>query len=90
MSPIRQVQALAELENDEQRLKFLQLFYQCRRENIPYLTSYDAIIPLIQKQPQEVIDKMAPMLWKLAFKIVHTPPELCEALLRAHDKWETP
>lgn len=45
-----------------------------------YLTSYDAIIPLIQKQDIEVI-------LQLDIALKSTPAQLCEALLRATGKW---
>lgn len=58
----------------------------------PYLTSYDAIIPLIQKQPKEVqwgawqfvADEASPFLDTFNA----TPTQLCEALLRATGKWK--
>lgn len=45
----------------------------------PYLESYDAIIPVIQKRPKEVRGLMMP--------IEITPAQLCESLLRLTGKW---
>lgn len=66
-----------------------------------YLHSYDAIIPLIQKQGSETLFKMYSFLRQNAFKLAGNPPELpilttaysepaqlCEALLRAAGKWK--
>lgn len=68
-----------------------------------YLTSYDAIIPLIQKQSEGIKE----LFIKRLFLLVHqytattwgwgeviqllcdaTPAQLCEALLRATGKWK--
>jgi hypothetical protein len=56
-----------------------------------YLTSYDAIIPLIQRQPRKIIvamedhfeEHMKDWLW-----LKLTPSQLTEALLRATGKWK--
>jgi hypothetical protein len=64
-----------------------------------YRESFDAIIPLIQKQTPEIIACMADNLFLAkilsdccrlcTFKttVRLTPAQLCEALLRAHGKW---
>ncbi len=66
-----------------------------------YLTSYDAIIPLICKQPQEVQERFLSILMVMlnlngvtiqcGFKLIGllkaTPAQLVEALLRALGKW---
>lgn len=52
-----------------------------------YLTSYDAIIPLIQKQPYEVKCNMWNHLDAESDLWDATPQQLCEALLRATNKW---
>lgn len=49
-----------------------------------YLTSYDAIIPLIQKQ-SEGIREFVYEYWHYPLSV--TPAQLCEALLRATGKW---
>ena len=57
----------------------------------PYLISYNAIIPLIQKQPIEIKE----MVHRLYFdrletgshRLDVTPSQLAEALLRATGKW---
>lgn len=64
-------------------------------------TSYDAIIPLIQKQPKTVREQIAINLWAVhdidsdwaeqeawAQNFLTTPAQLCEALLRATNKWK--
>lgn len=48
----------------------------------PYLTSYDAILLVIQKQPMDTIAKIIPMTFRT------TPAQIAEALLRASDKWK--
>ena len=53
-----------------------------------YLTSYDAIIPLIQKQPLEVRARIATKGGPISFMV--TPAQLAEALLRATGLWEDP
>lgn len=68
-----------------------------------YLTSYDAIIPLIQKQSEHVKKQLADFLGEIAlpdydgsdefhYSVLHylicaKPTQLCEALLRATGKW---
>lgn len=54
----------------------------CYAECPPYLTSYDAIIPVIQKQPRTVRESMAPI------SFMSTPAQLCELLLAATGKWK--
>ena len=64
--------------------------YAMRIFGIPnYLTSYDAIIPLIQKQSNEIISRVAITLgakhdWCSILKA--SPAQLCEELLRATGK----
>lgn len=66
-----------------------------------YLHSYDAIVPLIQKQPKEIRERIAEELWAIhnidsdwseqeawAKNFLTTTSQLCEALLRAHNKWK--
>ena len=48
-----------------------------------YLDSYDAIIPLIQKQPE-----FASGMMNGHIDFTMTPSQLCEALLRATRKWK--
>lgn len=50
-----------------------------------YLTSYDAIIPLIQKQSLGV---RLTMFNAYKVSIMTTPKMFCEALLRATGKWK--
>ncbi len=60
-----------------------------------YLTSYDAIIPLIQKQPKNILVRIVLGIKKAENDVARmvdwlqlTPSQLCEALLRATGKWE--
>lgn len=63
-----------------------------------YLASYDAIIPLIQKQDIQTRTKMVQQLelgffdelywWHASNVFVQTPAQLSEALLRATGKWK--
>lgn len=67
-------------ENDGATKKF---------ERLPnYLTSYDAIIPLIQKQPFEIRNTIANSGPGGRLSFMSIPAQLCEALLRATGKWK--
>lgn len=50
------------------------------------LSSYDAIIPLIQKQSLEIRDRIATKGEPISF--MATPARLAEKLLRATEKWK--
>jgi len=52
-----------------------------------YLTSYDAIIPLIQKQPRDVRKAMTQTFPNGHVSFTTTPAQLGEALLRATGRW---
>ncbi len=52
-----------------------------------YLTSYDAIIPLIQKQPKEIRLKMFEEKADRV-SIMTTPEQLADALIKAVGKWK--
>ena len=52
-----------------------------------YLISYDAIIPLIQKQSDLVQNNIVGSFKDEELWWSMTPPQLCEALLRATGKW---
>jgi len=56
-----------------------------------YLTSYDAIIPLIQKQTQNISNRIYLSILERQEYGMHifsaTPAQLCEALLRSTGKW---
>ena len=53
-----------------------------------YLLSYDAIIPLIRKQPENIKQRMAGDLTGVGVWCIElTTAELCEAILRAAGKW---
>jgi hypothetical protein len=62
----------------------------------PYLTSYDAIIPVIQKQGNEIAKALvleivdgSELADYTGLRLFHSSPtELCEALLRATGKWK--
>jgi hypothetical protein len=105
MKPEEQVRALAELDGfieigekpfGKSELRWMGLHKNagCPSEwwDLPkYLTSYDAILPVMQKQPSEI-------QWK-ALRDIHktdssypktfsmTPAEICEALLKATNRW---
>ena len=60
----------------------------------PYTDSYDAIIPLVQKQPREILVRVV-----LSFKgqndvsrmvdwLQYTPEQLADALIKAVGKWK--
>lgn len=53
-----------------------------------YSASYDAIIPLIQKQPEIVCDRIKRLLSQLRFWFKATPSQLLDALLVATGKAE--
>jgi len=57
-----------------------------------YLTSYDAIIPLIQKQSigkrWDVHNQLIKLTLQSPSWTEATPAQLCEALLRATGKWK--
>lgn len=50
-----------------------------------YLTSYDAIIPLIQRLGKDVGGRVWVLVAEL--NLTYTPSQLAEALLRATGKW---
>lgn len=101
MTTEQQIKALAELDGWKSREHIspidnktvIGLWYlkdtQCVSILPPYLTSYDAIIPVIQKQTNEV---KADVWFRLGCVnwgwLDATPAQLCEALLRATGKWE--
>ena len=96
MKPEDQIKALAELDGWTPHDKYPDVMCRGRREahiksdNMQcYLTSYDAIIPLIQRQDDGVIGELHRFLWILWKKRFYeaTPNQLCEALLRATNKW---
>ena len=82
--------------NREEKLKVLagldglqqsQYLIQCERGAVKrYLTSYDAIIPLIQKQPKEIRLKMFEEKADRV-SIMTTPEQLADALIKAVGKW---
>ncbi len=108
MKPEQQIKALAELDGYSHLETSGPWHTWCGADltgeayTIPdYLTSYNAIIPLIQKQPKDVqLDFMVCLLnllnlevndmvscWSLMKLLQATPAQLCEALLRATGKW---
>lgn len=54
-----------------------------------YLASLDAIIPLIQKQPEHIWNLINDELGELkcCYRWLCNPSDYCEALLRASGKW---
>jgi len=90
MNTEKQIKALAELDGKTKLLNEASgcavMYWEDGNDwmMLPkYLTSYDAIIPLLRKQPESVLHKVAD-----AMDIMTTPSQLCEALLRATGKWE--
>ena len=70
----------------------------CEDDFERYLTSRDAIIPVIEKQPRNIKQSFIAYLWdtlsgddvpniRYCEAICATPRQLCEALLRANGKW---
>lgn len=105
MTEIKQLKALAELDGkwrgmDEYREDYayirshgaVQSLHGMIAENLPsYLTSYNAIIPLIQKQPSQIQCRVEVKLQDMngdSMAWNKTPSQLCEALLRATRKWK--
>lgn len=86
MKPEDQIKALAELDGWCGCNKFAcaDSYFASAPQ---YLTSYDAIIPLIQKQSHEVKCNMWNHLDAESDLWDATPAVLCEALLRAADRW---
>lgn len=70
-----------------------QRFYErignlTEQRELKYLSSYDAILPLVKKQPISVQQLTCELLQRQQwFYILCTPSQLCEALLRATGKW---
>lgn len=70
--------------------------FSCETRDFDYLHSYDAIIPVIQKQSLHVklaickffFDKSKTDLCNMLSIVDTTPFQLCEALLRATGKWK--
>jgi len=107
MTPEQQLKALAELDGFKIESRTYQYDGELHHysyitqgdgnqyNNLPsYLTSYDAIIPLVQKQNLNVINIMR--TWLVANVVIRlpffvwlwaTPAQLCESLLRATGKW---
>ena len=99
-----QIKALAELDGWKQNIDEAQLSWKetwsspannfktyFRFTELPrYLTSYDAIIPLIQKQDNETRCSISEWCHNNHHSpvIMATPAQLCEALLRATGKWK--
>lgn len=101
MKPEEQIKALAELDGwkgllqdpvQGHRVGYKEPDRIYTGEHIPnYLTSYDAIIPLIQKQNHAI--KMDVQFSIINNELLHdcysaTPSQLCKALLRATGKWK--
>lgn len=103
MKPEEQIKALAELDGFEdfdllkkQTGDITRFLHGAKRsENkwtqvANYCTSYDAIIPLIQKQNHVVVMELGKWIQQecgTRYPYDATPAQLCEALLRATGKW---
>ena len=106
MNPQEQIKALAELAGYKERVFTEHPDYKDKDWTMfvpDYLYSYDAIIPLIQKQPTTVqLDIVKYLYQSLGNTVRHTlsfgnatklllmmtPQQLSEALLRATGKWK--
>ena len=98
MKPDDQIKALAELDGRE--IAYGEFVDIRQRESdgepeilghVPfpdYLTSYDAIIPLIQKRGDYTQTKIEDFMLSQLKMFSVTPTQLCEALLRATGKWK--
>lgn len=69
----------------EVRNKIVKVYH-----DIPsYLTNYDPIIRLIQKQPREVKrDFITRIKWFAVYTFECSPEQLCDALIKAVGKWK--
>lgn len=92
-----QIKAMAELDGWKQHAKYSDVMWnQYQEAHIlsdtlkQYLTSYDAIIPLIQRQSNEI---KADAWYRLGCInwgwLDATPSQLCEAILRSTGKWKS-
>jgi len=107
MKPEEQIKALAELDGYVMELSTPngvpvmclyeqgKIIRECDMESprmTAYLTSYDAIIPLIQKQSYGIVANIHDILCTTNdtkyFLRNCSPTQLCEALLRATGKWK--
>jgi hypothetical protein len=107
MNPEEQIKALAELDGYVMELstpngvpvmclyKNKKLMRECSLDSprmTAYLTSYDAIIPLIQKQSYGIVANIHDILCTTNdtkyFLRNCSPTQLCEALLRATENWK--
>lgn len=104
MKPEEQIKSLAELDgyimelSSPNRIPVMSLYEkdkiirECHMDSprmTAYLTSYDAIIPLIHRQSSEVREKVDQKHELVGFGYgFPTPAQLCEALLRATGKWK--
>lgn len=80
MSETEQIKAIAEMDNEPvTRLTIFGETADRTEPYKPYLTSYDAIIPVCHKQ------KLA---LSAMISIASTPAEIAESLLRATGKWK--
>jgi hypothetical protein len=94
MKPEDQIKALAKLDGcDCADWGMTRCTDDCSSQGKkPYITSYDCIIPLIQKQPVEIKQAIHKLVFELiAFKSHRfdaTPSQLAKAMLRATGKWK--
>jgi len=95
MTTEQQIKALAELDGmyyfTADATRHYPGFWQNDKgqafHELHYLTSYDAIIPLIQKQPRDVRKAMTQTFPNGHVSFTTTPAQLGEALLRATGRW---
>lgn len=101
MKPEQQIKALAELDgyaingpSDDPTMPEDWCFdgkgNNCWFDDLEYLTSYDAIIPLVRKQSWHIHQKIwidLCFMLKSQHIFIATPAQLCEALLKATGRW---
>lgn len=93
MTPQEQIKALAELDGWAQN-PVTKWWFNAEDtnggvEDCPnYLTSYDAIIPLVQMQDMRTLNNFSSHLGAAIPSMLHaTPAQLSESLLRATERW---
>jgi hypothetical protein len=88
MKEQEKIKAIAEFDGVEFKSQWEFAHYDVSYSK-PYLTSRDAIVPVIEKQTDDIKGEISDWLMTRAeWLITATPPQLCEALLRATGKWK--
>ena len=95
MTPEQKIKAIAEIDdvkfynNELCRRQIPASECDCSTRSLkPYLTSYDAIIPVIQKQVLfEEVEDLIWTMFRCEWAFEATPAQLAKALLKACGKW---